>query len=63
MENTIMTVKEMADVMRISLPTAYELIHSVNGPPKIVIGRTLRIPVDGFNEWLARESKQKTRVV
>lgn len=56
MEKKIMTVDEMADVMRISRPKAYELIHSKDGPPVISVGRVFRIPVDGFMEWLERQS-------
>ena len=63
MDKKIYSVAEMGRVLGIGINRAYEIAHSVNGPPTITIGRTLKIPVDGFNEWLARESKQKTRVV
>lgn len=56
MENVTMTVPELAQAMRISVPKAYDLIHS-NGFPSINVGRRVLIPVDAFREWLAAQTK------
>lgn len=56
MSDTVMTVDEMADVLRISRPKAYELIHSQDGPPVLRVGRCIRVPTDGLKAWLERQS-------
>jgi excisionase family DNA binding protein len=49
----IFTVSELRDVLRISLPKAYELAHQQEFP-KVYVGRVIRIPRDSFISWLAR---------
>ena len=53
---TTLTVAEMADLLRISRPVAYELIHAEDGPPVLRIGRAVRIPADGLQAWIERQS-------
>lgn len=55
-----LTVEEMGDVLRISRPKAYELVHADNGPPVLRIGRCIRIPVDGLNKWIERQCAKET---
>ena len=54
-----MTVREMSEHMRISLPKAYELTE-VEGFPVIHVGRKKVIPMEAFKRWLDEEST-KTR--
>ena len=56
MEKSTMTVSELAQTMCISLPKAYDLIHS-DGFPSVNVGRRVLIPVDAFREWLAAQTK------
>ena len=53
---TTLTVEEMADALQISRPKAYELVHAVDGPPVLHIGRAIRIPADGLRLWIERQS-------
>lgn len=61
-EKTVFTVEEMGAALRLSRAKAYELIHSVDSPPVIRIGRCIRIPVDGFKAWLERQSEEGARI-
>jgi excisionase family DNA binding protein len=49
----VFTVYELRDVLRISLPKAYELAHQ-QGFPKLYVGRSIRIPRNPFIAWLGR---------
>ena len=53
---TTLTVEQMADELQISRPKAYELIHAVDGPPVLRIGRCVRVPADGLQAWIQRQS-------
>lgn len=53
---TALTVEQMADELQISRPKAYQLIHAVDGPPVLRIGRCVRIPIDGLHAWIERQS-------
>lgn len=53
--NSIMTVAEAADFMRISKPAMYEVVHRADFP-KIRIGRKILIPRLEFFEWIHREA-------
>lgn len=57
----VLTVEEMGEVLNISRPTAYELIHAVDGPPVIRIGRCIRIPADGLRKWMDGQSEKGTK--
>lgn len=58
MENSsskcVMSVKELAGKMDISLPSAYELTERKDFP-LIRIGRKKLIPIDAFDRWLNAE--------
>jgi excisionase family DNA binding protein len=49
----VLTVSELRDVLRISLPKAYELAHQ-QAFPTVYVGRAIRIPRDSFISWLER---------
>lgn len=55
MEPIVLTVREAAEYMRISLPTMYEIVHRENFP-KINVGRKIIIPRVEFLNWLRREA-------
>lgn len=57
MEKTTMSVQEMSLKMGISLPKAYDLVHTP-GFPAIRVGKRILIPVDAFREWLIVASNQ-----
>lgn len=50
------TVREMADILGISLPTAYELCNREDFPAIRVTPRRIIIPVDGLQRWLEEQS-------
>lgn len=56
MEKRIYTVQDVAEILSISKPKAYELTHRADFP-KIMIGRCIRIPIESFNAWLEREAR------
>ncbi len=47
----MMTVQEMAELMRISTWKAYQLVK-VEGCPSIVLGSRIIIPRDAFLAWI-----------
>ena len=55
MEKTAMSVVELSMQMGISLPKAYELVKQP-GFPTIRVGARILIPVEGFQEWLKKNS-------
>ncbi len=55
MEKYTMSVDEMASAIGISRPKAYELANS-DGFLVIRIGRRIRIPVAGLEQWIAEQS-------
>jgi excisionase family DNA binding protein len=54
-EPAVLTVEEAARMLRISRGSCYELIrqHQI---PHIRLGRSIRVPRFGLEQWLARES-------
>ncbi len=52
------SVKQMAELLNISLDTAYEYTH-IQGFPVCRIGRTVRIPKDKLEKWLEKRMIQK----
>lgn len=51
MEPLSVSVQEMAELLKISKPTAYKLVHT-NGFPVLNLGRRKIIPYKKFTEWL-----------
>ena len=56
MENSILTVKEAAAIMRISTSSLYHLLRE-NKAPHITIGKRKVIPAARFFAWLDSEVK------
>lgn len=54
MEKLTVTVDEMAKIVGVSRPTAYELIHK-EGFPTVRIGRRIVIPLDSLKRWLEEQ--------
>jgi excisionase family DNA binding protein len=50
----VLTVPEMAKLLRIGRGSAYELVRS-GGVPSVKVGKLVRIPRDGLILWLSRE--------
>lgn len=60
MENKlVLTVEEMGNLLGISRPTAYELIHAQDGPPILRIGRRVVIPQEGLRRWIEERSQKR----
>lgn len=55
MEKLTVTVEEMAGIIGVSKPKAYELAHSENFPA-VRIGRRIVVPVDELKRWLASQA-------
>jgi excisionase family DNA binding protein len=55
MEKLVLTVREFAKLMQISMPSAYDMTER-RGFPLIRIGRKKLIPVEPLKAWLAQES-------
>ena len=51
MRQELLTVAELAGFMRVSLSTAYGLVHRA-GFPAIRVGRQIRIPRDRLLTWV-----------
>lgn len=58
MEKSTMSVQELSTQMGISLPKAYELVKQP-GFPVLHIGTRILIPVDGFRDWLKKQSSNE----
>lgn len=61
MDKAVFTVEEMGAYLGIGRSVAYELVHAVDGPPVIRIGRCIRIPVDGLKAWMESRSGKEER--
>lgn len=48
---TALTVEELADRLKISMPSAYELVNS-DGFPAFRVGRSIRIDEAGLRAWV-----------
>ena len=55
MEKPVLTVKELAQMMGVSLPTAYTMT-AIQGFTVIKIGRRKVIHAEGFRRWLEQNS-------
>ena len=52
-EVSFLTVKEVADLMRVSKMTVYRLVHS-GELPAVRVGRSFRVTEDDVNEYLRK---------
>ena len=55
-----MSIKEVAQQLNVSLPTAYELTKSKDFPV-LSIGRRRVIPVEALQVWVEKNSKPQTQ--
>lgn len=51
-QRRVYTVKEIAEILGISKNAAYDLVKSENGFVIVRIGKTIRVPIESFDEWL-----------
>ena len=58
MQDSILTVKELQEILKIGTNAAYTLIHS-KAFPVIKIGQTYRIPAAPFYAWLKNPDTAK----
>jgi len=56
MDKLTVTVEEMAEIVGVSRPTAYDLIHK-EGFPTVRIGRRIVIPLDSLKRWLEEQAR------
>ena len=54
-EKMTITVKELSQIMRISIPKAYELANTEKFPC-INVGRRKIIPFESFKHWMERQA-------
>lgn len=50
-QRRVYTVKEIAEILGISKNAAYDLVKS-NGFVTVRIGKTIRVSIESFDEWL-----------
>lgn len=50
------TVDDLCNLLQVSRPTAYSLVHT-NGFPVIRLGRRLLIPKAGLEKWLEEQTE------
>ncbi len=48
----VYTVEEIRQILKISRSSAYRLVHDDPPFPVIYIGKAIRIPKEGFDQWL-----------
>lgn len=58
MEN-VLTVMDVSERLRVSLPTAYRIVNSSDFPV-IRVGRAIRIPEAAFVRWLEKQVEDRT---
>lgn len=58
-ERVALTVKEAAELARVSAKFFYALLKRRGGPPHKRLGDRIIIPVDGFHRWLETPSKRR----
>jgi predicted DNA-binding transcriptional regulator AlpA len=58
-EKRVMNVRELAQELRISVPTAYEVASRADFPSIRVSERRIVIPVAAFNVWLDKQVADK----
>lgn len=51
----VLTVRQVGEILGISVPTAYKVVHRADFP-KIFVGRSIRIPAANFECWLAKQA-------
>ena len=57
-EKLTVSVDEMARMLGVSRPVAYQLAHQSGFPAVRISGRRIVVPVDSLKDWLAQQAKQ-----
>ena len=60
MEKTVMSVRELSEVLGVSVPTAYEIANRDSFPSIRISERRIIIPIAAFNTWLEKQVSDKT---
>ena len=60
MEKTVMSVRELSEVLGVSVPTAYEIANRDSFPSIRIGERRIIIPIAAFNTWLEKQVSDKT---
>jgi excisionase family DNA binding protein len=55
-EKLTVSIKEMAELLNISLPTAYKLTKT-EGFPVLMIGKRQLIPIQGLQAWMKKNTE------
>ena len=61
MEKQFYTMKELGELMPIGTNNLYNLVHS-QGFPSIIINRKILVPIDAFNDWIAKSQGKKVKI-
>ncbi len=51
-ERRVYTVSEIAEILGISRNAAYDFVKSEKGFATVRIGKSIRIPIESFDNWL-----------
>lgn len=54
----MLTVKDLADVLGIALPSAYDLVKRENFPAIRISGRRIVIPKDALQKWVNHQTER-----
>lgn len=57
-DNPILTVKEAAELLKVSDKTMYDWVH-IKGFPALKIGNCIRIPYGLLMDWVATQAQNK----
>lgn len=57
-QQEMLTVREVADRLRVGIGTAYRLMRSP-GFPSVRVGGQIRVPVAAFEAWLAAGGSER----
>ena len=59
MEKLLLNVSEMAEILGISRPTAYQIMNRADFDAAFYIGRRRKISRAGLEKWIARQTGEE----
>lgn len=59
MEKLLLNVSEMAEILGISRPTAYQILNRADFDAAFYIGRRRKISRAGLERWIARQTGEE----
>ena len=59
MEKLLLNVSEMAEILGISRPTAYQIMNRADFDAAFYIGRRRKISRAGLERWIARQTGEE----